>query len=206
MEKIYYYPVWIRVWHLINAIMCLLLIATGVSMQYSSIENPLIPFDRAVAIHNIGGIALTINYLIFFIGNLIFVNGSHYKIQWHGLGTRLMNQFTYYSFKIFKKENPPYPVNKQRKFNPLQQFSYVLIMYGFVPALFVTGWILLFPGIVVNDLLGSKGLFITDLLHVIAGFIVSLFMIVHIYFCTIGHTVTSNFKSMITGFHEIHDK
>jgi thiosulfate reductase cytochrome b subunit len=29
-------------------------------------------------------------------------------------------------------------------------------------------------------------------------------MLIHIYFCTIGATFVSNFKSMITGFHESH--
>lgn len=205
MEKIYYYPVWIRVWHAVNALMCILLIITGVSMQYSSIEHPLIRFDLAVAWHNIAGIVLTVNYLVFFIGNIIFKNGIHYKINWKGFGKRILNQFSYYLYGIFTNKKPPYPINRFRKFNPLQQLSYVFVMYGFVPVLFITGWALLFPGIIVNDILGSKGLFITDLLHVIAGFIVSLFMVVHIYFCTIGHKVSSHFKAMITGYHEVHE-
>lgn len=204
MEKIYLYPFWIRIWHSVNALMCILLIVTGVSMQYSSIENPLIRFDLAVAWHNIAGIILTVNYLIFIFGNLFYVNGTYYKINGKGFGTKVKNQFNYYLTGIFKNTKPPYPISKTRKFNPLQQLSYVFIMYGFIPVLLITGWALLFPGIVVNDLFGSKGLFVNDLIHVIAGFIVSLFMIVHIYFCTIGHKVSSHFKAMITGYHEAH--
>lgn len=205
MEKIYFYPIWIRIWHTVNAVMCLLLIVTGMSMQYSSMQNPFIRFDLAVAWHNVAGIILTINYLIFFIGNLIFDNGSFYKLKWKGLTKRLLSQFNYYVFGIFKNQKPPFPINSQRKFNPLQQFSYVFIMYVFVPILIITGLALLFPELVVNDFIGNKGLFINDLLHVIAGFIVSLFMIVHIYFCTIGPKVSSHFKAMITGYHETHD-
>lgn len=203
MEKVYFYPVWIRVWHTVNALMCLLLIVTGMSMQYSSMEKPFIPFDEAVAWHNVAGIILTVNYLIFLIGNMIYKNGSHYKISWKGFGKRVVEQFNYYLIGIFKNRKAPYPLSKERKFNPLQQLTYTFIMYGFVPVLFVTGWALLFPGIVVNDLFGNKGLFVNDLIHVIAGFIVSLFMIVHIYFCTIGHKVSSHFKAMATGYHEI---
>lgn len=185
--------------------MCLLLIITGMSMQYSSIENPFIRFDIAVAWHNVGGIVITINYFIFLIGNKIFTNGKHYTIHWKGFWPSLKNQFTYYMFGIFSGKKAPYPINNERKFNPLQQFSYFLIMYCIVPLIFVTGWAMLFPGIVVNDLFGSKGLFVSDLLHVISGFIVSLFMIVHIYFCTIGYKVSSHFKAMATGFHEVHE-
>lgn len=205
MDKVYFYPVWIRVWHTINAIMCLLLIITGVSMQYSSIEHPIIRFDHAVAWHNITGIILTINYLIFFFGNKYLNNGRHYNIHWKGFWTGIFRQFNYYIVGIFKHQKPPFPITQTRKFNPLQQLSYVFIMYGFVPVMFVTGWALLFPGLVVNDVFGNIGLFITDLIHVIAGFIVSLFMIVHIYFCTIGHKPSSHFKAMATGYHEIHE-
>jgi thiosulfate reductase cytochrome b subunit len=202
MQKIYFYPIWIRVWHMINAIMCLLLIITGMSMQYSSINYPFIRFDKAIAWHNFGGISLSLNYFIFFIGNLIYSNGHHYKLAWNGLGKRLLLQFTYYAGGIFKENKPPFPINIERKFNPLQQFSYVITMYGFVPLLIISGLILLFPGIVVNDFLGSKGLFMTDLVHVISGFIISLFMITHIYFCTIGLKISSHFKAIITGYHE----
>lgn len=206
MEKIYYYPVWIRVWHGINALTCILLIITGVSMQYSSIDNPIIRFDIAVAWHNVSGIILTVNYFIFYIGNILMGNGKHYKIRWKGFGAKVARQFNYYLTGIFKNQKPPFPINKERKFNPLQKLSYVFIMYGFVPLMFITGIALLFPGLVVNDVFGNKGLFVTDLIHVIAGFIVSLFMIVHIYFCTLGHKPGSHFKAMATGFHEVHDK
>jgi thiosulfate reductase cytochrome b subunit len=50
----------------------------------------------------------------------------------------------------------------------------------------------------------SSGLHLIDLFHIIVGFLVSLFMVVHIYFCTIGSTPLSNFKSMINGYHEGH--
>lgn len=204
MNKIYLYPIWIRVWHLINALMCLLLILSGMSMQFSSLENPFINFRQAVALHNIGGITLSISYLIFFTGNIIYPNGKFYKIEWKGLGTRLKNQFTYYSFGIFQSKTPPYPITADRKFNPLQQVSYVTVMYFLVPVLILTGIGLLFPGLIVNAVIGNKGLFVADLLHVICGFLVSLFMIVHIYFCTIGYRVSSHFKAMATGYHEVH--
>lgn len=204
-EKILFYPGWIRIWHIVNAVSCLFLIATGVSMQYSNPENPLIRFDTSVAMHNSAGIVLTINYLIFLIGNWITPNGRHYRIKKEGFFERLFNQFTYYSYTLFKGAKAPYPVNRERKFNPLQQFSYVLVMYIFIPVLFLTGFAMLFPGVIVNPVFGKHGLFVTDLLHVISGFIISLFLIIHVYFCTIGYTPTSHFKSMITGYHEIHE-
>jgi thiosulfate reductase cytochrome b subunit len=203
-EKLYLYPIWIRLWHFLNAILCLILIITGVSMQFSAPSIALVNFDTSVAIHNIAGIVLTINYLIFFIGNLFTFNGAQYQIVYRGLYKRLITQAMYYTFGIFKGESPPFPISRENKFNPLQRFSYVFVMYLFVPIVFISGWALLYPQTIPTTILGTSGLHLTDLFHIISGFIISFFMIVHIYFCTIGKHPGSNFKSIINGYHEAH--
>jgi thiosulfate reductase cytochrome b subunit len=203
-EKIYLYPMWIRLWHALNAILIILLIITGVSMQYTDPANPFIRFDLAVRMHNISGIILSINYLVFLTGTFITPNGKYYKIRLNGLVPRLMKQFTYYTFGIFKHEKAPFPVTRESKFNPLQQFTYVIAMFMLVPIVIITGWALLYPEVVLTKFLSGSGLRVNDFIHVIIGFFVSFFMFVHIYFCTIGATFVSNFKSMINGFHESH--
>lgn len=203
-NKLYLYPVWVRLWHITNALMCLTLILSGVSMQYSNPEFPFIRFDIAVSMHNISGIILSAMYVMFFVGNWSTSNGKHYRIRIRGLLNSLIKQARYYAFGIFKGEKPPFPVSKEMKFNPLQKFTYALTMYFFVPLVFITGWALLFPGMIITNVFGFGGIQITSLLHVTAGFLISLFLIIHIYFCTIGHSPSSNFKSMINGYHEPH--
>jgi thiosulfate reductase cytochrome b subunit len=202
--KIYLYPMWIRLWHALNAILIILLIISGVSMQYTNPANPFIRFDIAVTMHNISGIILTANYMVFLVGTIITPNGKYYKITLNGLFARLMKQFTYYTFGIFKHETPPFPVTKESKFNPLQQFTYVAAMFVLVPIVIITGWALLYPEVVLTKFFSGSGIKVNDFIHVIIGFFVSFFMFVHIYFCTIGATFVSNFKSMINGFHESH--
>jgi thiosulfate reductase cytochrome b subunit len=204
-QKLYLYPIWIRVWHMANALMCLTLIVTGLSMQFSGPRVSMVRFDTAVAIHNIAGIVLTASYVIFFTGNLFMLNGKYYQMEFHGLFTRLKKQFMYYTFGIFKNEKPPFPVTLESKFNPLQQFSYVFIMYLFVPLVFISGWGLLYPATIPTVIFGGSGLHTIDFLHILSGFIISVFMVIHIYFCTIGKTPTSNFKSIVNGYHEDHD-
>ena len=94
-QKIYHYPIWIRLWHLINAILCLLLIITGISMQYSGQNDFLLRFDIAVSIHNICGILLTINYLQFFIGNIITKNFRFYKIKRKEIKGQILKQIKF---------------------------------------------------------------------------------------------------------------
>ncbi|HNX86704.1 MAG TPA: cytochrome b/b6 domain-containing protein [Bacteroidales bacterium] len=202
-ERLYLYPVWIRLWHLTNAILCLVLIVTGLSIQFSN-PSVVLQFKVAVAIHNIAGVLLTLSYVVFFLGNLFTVNGKYYIFEVKGFITRLMKQFRYYTIGIFRKETPPFPVTMEQKFNPLQQFSYVILMYVLVPLAILSGIGLLYPQITVNSLLGTSGLNLTDLLHITAGFLITVFLCIHIYFCTIGKTSVSNFKSMIDGYHESH--
>ncbi len=203
-EKIYLYPVWVRLWHLLNAIFCLILIITGISMQFSNPKFPMIRFDLAVSVHNIVGIILCVNYLLFFLGNITTRNGKYYKLIFPGLVSRLMAQFRYYTKGLFKGETAPYPLNSERKFNPLQQVTYVGSMYVLFPIIMITGWILMYPEVIPARILWSSGLHFTDLFHIMAAFLVSLFMFIHIYFCTIGKTPLSNFMSMIDGYHESH--
>jgi thiosulfate reductase cytochrome b subunit len=200
-EKLYFYPVWIRIWHWLNALMFLFLIVTGLSMQYSSPDYPLIRFDLAVFIHNIGGIIVTIGFIVFVIGNLVTSNGKFYNLKLKGVADRLQKQMMYYMFGIFKNEQAPFPLSASRKFNPLQKVSYIFAMYIFLPLLIISGLGLLFPEIIVSKVIGISGIHLTDLLHIISGFVLSVFMVIHIYFCTIGKTATSNFKSMFTGWH-----
>lgn len=202
--KIYLYPVWIRLWHAFNAILIILLIISGVSMQYTNPANPFLRFDIAVTMHNISGMFLTANYLVFLIGTFTTPNGRFYKLTLKGLIPRLIKQFTYYTFGIFKHEPVPFPVTKESKFNPLQQFTYVAAMFALVPIVIITGWALLYPEFTLTNVFGASGLTLTVFLHGIIGFFISFFMFIHIYFCTIGATFVSNFKSMINGFHESH--
>jgi thiosulfate reductase cytochrome b subunit len=203
-EKLYLYPIWVRLWHLVNALLCLLLIITGISMQFSNPKMPLIHFSLAVSIHNIAGILLITNYLIFLAGNTFTRNGRFYKLIFPGLFKRLKIQARFYSLGIFKNESAPFPVTSLNKFNPLQLFTYVGVMYILIPILVLTGLAMLYPEIIPLGMFWSSGLHLIDLFHIIVGFLVSLFMVVHIYFCTIGSTPLSNFKSMINGYHEGH--
>lgn len=203
-EHIYLYPVWIRLWHVLNAVFCLLLIFTGLSMQYSSPENPFISFRTSVSLHNFSGIALTFSYLLFFLGNLFTANGKHYRVIIKGLGDRLWKQLRYYTYGYFRHEESPFPVSAESKFNPLQQVSYVFALYMALPLLFITGWALLFPEFIIKQVFGFSGIFLTAQLHIVMGFLVSVFLIVHLYVSTMGKSPLSNFRSIVSGWQEVH--
>lgn len=200
-EKLYLYPRWLRLWHWTNALMFLVLIITGVSLQYAGPDYMIIRFDTAVRYHNIAGIVVTLGFIFFIIANRITSNKKYYRIKKKGFNKRLMKQVQYYTVGIFKNEEPPYPVSVKRKFNPLQKLSYVAAMYILLPLVIITGFAMLFPEINPESIFGIPGIYLTDLIHITIGFVLSIFMVIHIYFCTIGTTVWSHFNSMFTGWH-----
>jgi thiosulfate reductase cytochrome b subunit len=201
-EKLYFYPVWLRIWHGFNALGILILILTGISMQWST-NSPLIHFKLAVLLHNIAGIVVTASYLLFFTGNLFTKNGLHYQFKAKGLAKRLTKQTRYYMFGMFRNEEPPFPLSEKRKFNPLQKYSYISVMYLFVPLLVISGLALMFPEVIIEKVYRFSGIFLTAVLHSALGFLVSVFLIVHLYVASIGKNPLKNYKSIITGWHEV---
>jgi thiosulfate reductase cytochrome b subunit len=200
----YLYPIWIRLWHLFNAVLILVLIYTGISMQYTDRENMAIiaGFAKAVKWHNIAAVLLTFSYVFFVTGNIFTGNGKYYRIAKKDFLKNLGAQLRYYSFGMFRGEKHPFPVTLERKFNPLQKLSYVLAMYVAMPLLVVSGLGLLFPEIIINRFLGVSGLIFNDLLHVATGFLISVFLVIHVYTCTLGSTPGSLFRGIISGYHE----
>lgn len=204
----YLYPKWIRLWHVINALMFIILIITGLSMQYTDKSNAayIVAFAKAVKWHNFAAIILVFNYIFFVTGNLLTNNGKYYRIGRKHFIADLITQFKFYSRGMFKGEKHPFPVTEDRKFNPLQKITYVLALYVALPLLIISGIGLLLPEITIKTFFGVSGLILTDILHISMGFLLSIFMIIHIYTCTLGHKPTSLFRGIITGYHVDHEE
>ena len=200
-KKLYLYPLWLRIWHGINALGILVLIVTGMSMQYATSKFVLLDFQTAINLHNISGVIVSLSYLSFFFGNLFTKNKKFYLIKPKGLVKRLVKQAKYYMFGMFKGETAPYPISEKRKFNPLQKYSYVAIMYLFVPIIIITGIALLFPELIIDEVYNLSGVMMTAVLHGVVGFFIFIFLIIHLYVASIGKSPRANYKGIITGWH-----
>jgi thiosulfate reductase cytochrome b subunit len=121
-----------------------------------------------------------------------------------GFIKRPMKQAYYYAFGMFKGMKAPYPLSEKRKFNPLQKYAYVAVMYFLVPIVIISGFALLFPEIIIDRVYSLSGVFLTAVTHSAVGFFISIFLIIHLYVASIGKNPKENFKSIITGWHNIH--
>jgi thiosulfate reductase cytochrome b subunit len=203
-EKLYFYPVWLRIWHGLNAIGIIALIFTGLSMNSGVESSGFIEFKTIVKLHNIAGVLVTLSYIAYFFGNLFTPNGTFYIVKPSGFWKRPIKQATYYAWGMFHGMKAPYPISEKRKFNPLQKYAYIMVMYLFVPLVILSGIALLFPEIIIDKFYAFSGVFITAVLHSAMGFFISIFLIVHLYIASIGKSPLENFKSIVTGWHHIH--
>lgn len=200
-EKLYLYPLWLRIWHGINALGIVALIFSGISLHYSDRGFLLLKFQTAISVHNFAGIIVSISYLIFVLGNILTKNGKYYRIKIQGLSKRMKKQIQYYISGMFKGEETPFPVSDKRKFNPLQKYSYIVTMYIFLPVLIVTGFALFFPEMIIDQVFQVSGVMLTAVLHGITGFLVFIFLLVHLYVASMGKPPWKNYKSILTGWH-----
>ncbi|MBK5967871.1 MULTISPECIES: cytochrome b/b6 domain-containing protein [Thiorhodovibrio] len=200
MSALYLYPVWLRLWHWLNALLFIVLMVTGASMHFAGMPW-LLPFDTAVPIHNATGILLTISWVVFVLGNLFTTNGRHYRVRFRGLFKRLFAQMTYYGYGIFHNAPHPFHVTEEEKLNTLQQLSYIGVMYALMPLLIISGWSFLYSVYLPETLFGIGTLWIIAMAHLTLAYFLVLFLIVHMYIITTGETILTNLRAMFTGWH-----
>jgi thiosulfate reductase cytochrome b subunit len=205
MKKVLLYPKWLRIWHWTNAFLFFILIVSGISMHYSDTNNLFLPFDISMYAHNIAGILLSVIFIFYVVSNIISGNYKHYIPSTHKIFEKLIKQGIYYIYGVFKGHPHPYHTTEKLKFNPLQQLTYFSIMFFMMPLIIISGTLLLFPEIAPENVMGMGGVWPMAVLHITVGFFLSVFMFGHIYLATHGETVTTNFKSMIDGYHHVHE-
>lgn len=203
MKKIYLHPLPVRIWHWINALSFLTLIATGVQIRYREAIN-LMSFKSAVDIHNIFGFVLIGNFALWaayylFSGKLkIYLPDPSIKTFIEGS----VLQGRYYLLGIFKGDKNPHTASPDKKFNPLQQIGYFNIMLFLLPLQILTGlmiWdIKRFSGWIAV----AGGLKIVASVHMLLFLFFTAFLFVHVYLTTLGHTPLAHIKAMFTGYEE----
>lgn len=202
-QRIFIVPLWIRLWHWANAALMVVLAVSGASMHFSGTGWSLLPFETAVKVHNFCGVALLWLYGFFVLANLVSGNLGRYTPEWKGFFSRSWKQVKYYTWGIFVGAPDPYPLTEEASLNTLQQVMYWAVMYIVTPLVMITGAMFLWPELAPRELFGLDGLVPVAMLHYVAGIIMVAFIAMHIYLGTTGHKVSSQYKTMVNGWHEV---
>ena len=191
----------LRLWHWTNALLFITLAITGLRIHFGGRERPILSFEEAFNIHNIAGLLFLVTTLWFFVRN----SSSGDKRQYLGKpqdGIRgLFRQIRYYLVGVFRGEDHPYHVTKERRFNPLQQMTYAGIMYVLVPLIALSGTVLLFADKIPDRIGDRPGPWWFATAHYLLGVAGIAFLLGHLYLATTGDRPSFNFRAMIDGVH-----
>lgn len=201
MKRIYLHPLPLRIWHWVNGVLVIALIVTGEYLRLHGVAT-LKPHNPFLVWHKWMGLAMIITTVVWYACALSRVGQRrHYRIGRRDLAG-VIAQARYYLISIFTGGANPFKASEEAKYNPLQKFSYIAVMFFVLPMLGVTG--VLFLDIpVVRQFLLSHALFgLLGALHLVFAYAAVLFLIIHIYMTTLGDTLFSHIKAMITGYEE----
>jgi len=195
MARIYIFKRFERFWHWSQAALIIFMLLTGFEVHGS---YQFFGFENAVTYHTFA--AWMIIALWVFAVFWHFTTGE-WK-QYIPTMQKVDAMIKYYITGIFTNAPHPFKQTRLSKHNPLQRLAYLFVLLIINPMIWFSGWAYLFY----NDLavvgLGWLALDWIALFHVIAAFMMLIFLIAHVYLGTAGHTPTSHIKAMVTGWED----
>lgn len=193
MERIYIFKRFERFWHWAQALLVIGMLVTGFEVHGS---YALLGFERAADLHATAAWALIALWLFAIFWH--FTTGEWR--QYIPTTDKLLAMMRYYLTGIFTNAPHPFRVTVLHKHNPLQRLAYLGVKLAINPLLWASGLLYLFyerwAG---SDLLSLEWVAFA---HTAGAWMMLLFLIVHLYLATAGHTPTAHLKAMITGWDE----
>lgn len=196
-DRLYLFTRFERFWHWSQAALIITLLFSGFAIHGS---HALLDFRTAVEVHEIAAWLL--------IALWIFAIFWHFTTgQWRQYIPTLSNirrVALYYARGIFIGAPHPYKVTAERKHNPLQRIAYLSVLVLINPLIWISGLLYLFWGRLEPLLPDWLALEAVALAHTGGAFLMLIFLIVHVYLTTTGHTPLAHIRAMITGWEERH--
>jgi thiosulfate reductase cytochrome b subunit len=201
-EKVYMYGSYERLWHWLQTVAIVLLLLTGLVIHRPDAFS-FMNFKNMVLVHNIIAGILAVNAFLALFYHLASGDIRQYIPQPKGFFDRTISQALYYLKGIFKGEEHPFEKTPEKKLNPLQQVTYIILLNVLLPLQGITG--ILMWGVQRWPSLANAlgGLPVLAPIHTILAWLFASFMVLHVYLTTTGHTVVSSLEAMITGWEEI---
>jgi len=183
-----------RVWHWSQAALVIGMMWTGFNV-HGSIH--LLDFDTAVTVHQVLAWALLGVWGLAFFWHTV-------TNEWHQYlpSAAVHDTLHYYFSGIFKGAIHPFRVSLEKKHNPLQRITYLLILLVIMPLLWVSGLFYLFHGNI-EVILGRWPDFleIVAVSHTLFSYVMTAFVVGHLYMITTSQPWYSSIRAMITGRH-----
>ncbi len=194
--KIYLYSRFERAWHWFQVCIIMLLLLTGFEIHGTF---SLFGFRLAVALHNSLGLLWLAAFFFFVFWMFI----TYEYRQYIPTTKKLFQVMRYYSSGIFRGEPHPVQKSQKAKHNPMQRLTYLGLTAILLPFQMVTGVLYWGYNSWASWGLGWMNLKVVAVAHLMGAFALLIFLIVHVYMTTTGHTILAHITAMFSGWEEI---
>ncbi len=202
MRRVYVYKGFERFWHWTQASLIIFLAFTGFEV-HGTIN--VLGFEHAARFHRVASWMLIA--LIVFAIFWHLVTGEWR--QYIPTTKKLAAQIRFYTIGMFKGEKHPTKKSEVKKLNPLQRLVYLGFKLVLIPLTITSGIIYMFQKTIDRNNIVVVSDFSLESIafwHTLGAFLLMLFLVVHVYMTTTGHTPTSNIQAMITGYEDLEDE
>ncbi len=202
MRRVYVYKGFERFWHWTQASLIIFLAFTGFEV-HGTIN--VLGFEHAARFHRVASWMLIA--LIVFAIFWHLVTGEWR--QYIPTTKKLAAQIRFYTIGMFKGEKHPTKKSEVKKLNPLQRLVYLGFKLVLIPLTITSGIIYMFQKTIDRNNIVVVSDFSLESIafwHTLGAFLLMLFLVIHVYMTTTGHTPTSNIQAMITGYEDLEDE
>jgi len=196
MSRVMIYKRFERFWHWSQALLIFTLLATGFDI-HGSVD--WFKFGQATQIHTLAAWALIVLWVFAIFWHFTTGEWRHYIPTRRGLFAVMH----YYLVGTFTGAEHPYRKTTRAKHNPLQRLAYLFFKLVISPLIWASGLLYLFYNDWPETLSGVLSLEWVALVHTAAAFAMLVFVIGHVYMATMGPTLTSLIRPMITGYEDV---
>lgn len=198
MSRVMIYKRFERFWHWSQALLIFILLATGFNIHGTW---SWLAFDQAVRVHTLAAWALIVLWVFAIFWHFTTGEWRHYIPTRKGLFAVMH----YYLIGTFTGAEHPYRKTTAAKHNPLQRLAYLFFKLVISPFIWASGLLYLFYNDWPATLSGLLTLETVALVHTAAAFAMLAFVIAHVYMATMGQTLTSLIRPMITGYEDVEE-
>lgn len=201
MARIYLFKRFERFWHWSQAALIIFMLLSGFEVHGT---YKVFGWQQAANLHTTAAWALIVLWVFAIFWHLTTGEWRQYIPTTE----KMLTVMRYYAFGIYDPAaHHPFRPTQLIKHNPLQRLAYLGVKLFINPLIWISGLAYLYyhelsaAGALAGVQLGSIAL-----LHTLAAFLMLIFLIVHVYFATTGHTPLAHIKAMVRGWEEQEDE
>ena len=203
MTRVYIFKRFERFWHWSQAALIIFMLLTGFEVHGT---YKVFGWQQAANLHTTAAWALIVLWVFAIFWHL---TTGEWK-QYIPTTEKVVAVMRYYAFGIFSPgTHHPFRTTQLTKHNPLQRLAYLGVKLFINPLVWISGLLYLsYYELGAYGVGGLTGLQLGAIAvaHTLGAFLMLIFLIVHVYFATTGHTPLAHIKAMVTGWENIEDE